>query len=134
MLKKIALKFFGKKNHYNPLSARKTGAQAEREALKFLKKAGLILLEKNFSCKMGEIDLIMQDAETLVFVEVRFRKNKNFGGALATITKEKQRKIKNTANFYLQKTGIVPLRFDFVGLTLDENKKIIVEDWIKNIF
>lgn len=134
MLRKIALKFFSKKKSYAFVNTKKIGDQAELEALKFLKKAGLILLEKNFSCKMGEIDLIMQDAKTLVFIEVRFRKTKNFGGALASITKEKQRKIKNTANYYLQKTGIVPLRFDFVGLTLDENKKIIVEDWIKNIF
>lgn len=83
---------------------------------------------------MGEIDLIMRDGKTLVFIEVRYRKTNKFGGALASLTKEKERRLKNTAAYYLNFRKFANIRFDFVIMTLGSEKKLVVEDWIKNVF
>lgn len=80
-----------------------SGAQAERRAEDILVSEGLQLLQRNYRIRAGEIDLIMRDGNTLVFVEVRLRKNTRYGGALASITKQKRRRISRTAEHYLQK-------------------------------
>ena len=69
------------------------GHQAEQLALDYLQSHGLRLLERNFRGRFGEIDLIMLDGHTLVFIEVRLRKSKNFGGAEQSITASKQNKL-----------------------------------------
>ena len=69
------------------------GALAEAAAAEFLAGRGLRLLERNYRCRFGEIDLIMSDGRTLVFVEVRYRRNKSFGGALESITVAKREKL-----------------------------------------
>jgi putative endonuclease len=92
-------------------------------------------LEQNFLCKLGEIDLILMDGQTLVFTEVRFRKNPDFGGAAASVTPGKQRKLQRAAQVYLQRTGQIPAcRFDVLAMTQDQNSQIICENWIKNAF
>ncbi len=70
-----------------------TGTKAEDDALAFLQGQGLTPVTRNFRCRSGEIDLIMQDGNTLVFVEVRKRKNRLYGGAAASITPAKQQKL-----------------------------------------
>ena len=80
----------------------KQGEDAEAACSHYLKSRGLKLVNRNFSCRFGEIDIIMLDNNILVFVEVRFRKNNNFGGGLESITTEKQRKLRRTAELYLQ--------------------------------
>ncbi|OGT97808.1 MAG: YraN family protein [Gammaproteobacteria bacterium RIFOXYB2_FULL_38_6] len=108
------------------------GSQAESKALAFLKTQGLKLLERNFRCKLGEIDLIMQDKDFTVFVEVKYRKIINFGEPVETVTKSKQRKIIKAATFYLQQKDLfdkVPCRFDVVGI-LDDGQI----NWIKDAF
>lgn len=100
-----------------------TGLQAEARAESYLAKSGLRLVERNFLCKLGEIDLIMRDGATLVFVEVRFRKNARFGSALETVNINKQRKIVSAAQFYLRTHRTVTnpaVRFDVVGITGDD--------------
>ena len=93
-----------------------TGAKAEDDALAFLQAQGLKPVTRNFRCRSGEIDLIMQDGNTLVFVEVRKRKNRLYGGAAASITPAKQQKIIKTAYFYLQRYKTLPAcRFDVVA-------------------
>ncbi|MFX7820786.1 YraN family protein, partial [Acinetobacter baumannii] len=77
----------------------------EDAALVYLQQQGLRLLERNWRCKAGEIDLIMQDDATLVFVEVRRRKNDRFGGAAASVTWHKQQKLIRAAQWYLQQAG-----------------------------
>ena len=67
------------------------GQHAENACCKYLQKQGLKLLSRNYRGKRGEIDIIMQDKDSLVFVEVRYRKNNLFGGALASITPKKQK-------------------------------------------
>ena len=83
---------------------------------------------------MGEIDLIMKDSDTLVFVEVRYRKNSKFGSPLETITPNKQRKIRLTAETYMAKHGLknTDCRFDTVGLSGNLTTPTI--DWVKNAF
>ena len=94
------------------------GAQAERVAAQYLCQQGLRLVVQNYHCRFGEIDLILQDGETLVFAEVRLRSNKSFGGAAASIDARKQRKLICTAQHYLSSLAhIPPCRFDAVLLT-----------------
>ena len=79
------------------------GALSEQQACEFLENNGLKLITRNFHCCFGEIDLIMKDHDTLVFVEVRFRKSNSHGDAMATITKAKQSKLIKTAHYFLNK-------------------------------
>lgn len=112
--------------------ARTQGKIAETYACEFLQNHGLTLLQKNYSCPCGEIDLIMQDRDEIVFVEVRLRHHTHLGSAVETVNKSKQRKLIKTALLYLQKKGWldkVNSRFDVVGI--ESNNKV---EWIKNAF
>lgn len=96
------------------------GLRYEELALTHLQGAGMLLLHRNFRCKTGEIDLVMLHGTCLVFVEVRFRHSNSHGDALATVTREKQRKLVNTARFFLlrhSEHGKRNCRFDVVGVT-----------------
>lgn len=105
------------------------GQQAENLAADFLQLQGLRLVERNYRCRMGEIDLIMDDGATRVFVEVRLRRNRNFGGAAESITQSKQSKLIRAAQHYLQQfSKQPPCRFDAVLL---DGLKI---EWIKDAF
>lgn len=119
----------------NPTSRQLQGAAAEQLAAEILQQQGLKLLQRNFSCNMGEIDLILQDQQQLVFVEVRFRKNNHYGGAAASVTHGKQLKIQRAAQFYLARLNHQPpCRFDVMAMTLDHKDHIICENWIRNAF
>lgn len=108
------------------------GAQAEQQAARYLRQQGLQLLAQNYRCRMGEIDLIMQDGETLVFVEVRLRSNPAFGGAAGSIDKHKQQRIIRTAQHYLASLPHLPrCRFDAVLMEDAEGKSV---QWLKNAF
>lgn len=112
----------------NPTSTEK-GALAEARALAFLQTQGLHLLERNFSTPGrggGEIDLVMQDREgTLVFVEVRQRSRQEQGGAGASITRAKKRRIVFAARHYLARLSrLPPCRFDVVLLETLETKPL----------
>ena len=99
---------------------RRQGNKAEEQAAKYLQEKGYKILARNFSCKMGEIDIIAQDKQkTLVFVEVKQRKTNLFGGGLAAVNKAKQRRITLTAAAYIKKTKInyTALRFDIITVT-----------------
>lgn len=106
------------------------GESAEQQAHNFLIKQGLKPVGRNFRCKHGELDLIMTDKQTLVIVEVRFRKSDRYGSAVESVTPAKQSRIIAATQFYLstQKTDC-PIRFDVVALS--GNGAI---DWIKNAF
>ncbi|WP_369150086.1 YraN family protein [Candidatus Thiodubiliella endoseptemdiera] len=116
---------------------RKIGNKAEKLALQYLKKQGLKLIQQNYLTTMGEIDLIMLDKseQSLVFIEVRYRKMANFGSATDTINHSKQGKIINTAKHFLQKYAQYDdfiCRFDVVGLESDLKCPKI--NWIQNAF
>jgi putative endonuclease len=109
-----------------------SGARAEQLAADFLKKNGLSLLHQNYRCRFGEIDLIMQDGATLVFVEVRLRSRADFGGPAASIGAAKQGKILLTARHYLSTLRkIPPCRFDALLLHSADGTQI---EWLKNAF
>ena len=113
------------------------GKAAEKIARDHLISHGLSFIDKNFHSRHGEVDLIMQHHETLVFVEVRYRKNLDYGGALESITPSKQQKIHKTALFYMQKKGReFNTRFDVVALTGEDinNLNTISIEWIQNAF
>jgi putative endonuclease len=89
----------------------------EQAALAHLQRHGLALVEANFSCKGGEIDLVMRDGDTLVFVEVRQRATATHGGAAASITAAKIRRLVRAAQFYLLRLPKTPpCRFDVVAI------------------
>jgi len=117
-----------------PFSNKSTkGETCEKLACDYLKKNGLRLIEKNFHSRHGEIDLIMQHQDTLVFIEVRYRKSQDFGGAKASVTPTKQNKIKKTALYYMQKKGHeFNARIDVIAMC-GELKAPDIE-WIKNAF
>ena len=106
------------------------GKKAEDAACSFLLKNGLTLITRNYHCRYGEIDLIMQDTDTLVFVEVRYRSSKSFASALESVDKNKQRKLVFAANHYLQNTSCSqPTRFDVIAFSPNESP-----NWITNAF
>ena len=108
------------------------GAQAEQWAAQYLSGHGLKLIEQNYRSRYGEIDLIMRDGETLVFVEVRLRRNADFGGAAASIDARKQQRIIRTAQQYL--SGLPrtpPCRFDAVLMGDAQGGQVA---WLKNAF
>ena len=107
------------------------GLKAEKIAATFLTKQGPILIKQNYHCRFGEIDLIMRDGETLVFVEVRLRNNDQFGGPATSITRQKQLKLIATAQHFLQGKPSSPCRFDaFLMDKIDSNDF----EWLRNAF
>ncbi|MBO7605369.1 MAG: YraN family protein [Elusimicrobiaceae bacterium] len=99
---------------------RRQGNKAEEQAAQYLQEKGYKIIARNFSCPMGEIDIIAQDKQkTLVFAEVKQRKTNLFGGGLAAVNKAKQRRITLTAAAYIKKTKInyTALRFDIITVT-----------------
>jgi putative endonuclease len=116
------------------LSSKAIGDKGEQLALNYLNKAGLKLITRNFRKRGGEIDLIMQDDATLVFIEVRLRQSNQFGSAIESVTYTKRQKIIQTAQCYLQenKPEYLAYRFDVIGITpLNNDFKI---NWVKDAF
>jgi len=108
------------------------GEQAERWAAEYLQRQGLKPVTQNYRSRFGEIDLIMQDGVTLVFIEVRQRSNACFGGAAASIDHHKQQRLIRTAQHYLANLGrIPPCRFDVVLMDDAEGRNAV---WLKNAF
>ncbi|WP_166364433.1 YraN family protein [Pseudomonas akapageensis] len=112
------------------------GKEAEAQALNFLKEQGLRLLAQNWSCKRGELDLVMLDGDTVVFAEVRYRLHAQWGGALGSIDARKREKLVIAAQYFLQKESrwaSHPCRFDVIALegTPGEAPRL---NWLKNAF
>jgi len=104
------------------------GNRGEDDALAHLARHGLQLVERNFRCKPGEIDLIMRDGDSLVFVEVRQRASASHGGAAASITPAKQKRLVRAAQLYLQRyRRLPPCRFDVVAIEAGQLH------WLRNV-
>jgi putative endonuclease len=111
-----------------PTEKQRLGKLGEDAALAHLARHGLVLVKRNFRCKGGEIDLIMRDGGALVFVEVRQRAGASHGGAAASVTWAKQRRLTLAAQVYLLPLKVVPpCRFDVVAI--DAGKL----EWLKNV-
>jgi len=116
------------------VSSKTIGKAAEDLVFSYLQLQGLKPVVANYQCRYGEIDLIMQDGETLVFVEVRHRRSQDYGDGVATVGKAKQDKIIRAATHYLQKNSLydkVLCRFDVVATSVGVNNEI---EWIKDAF
>jgi putative endonuclease len=109
---------FKKKLVQNAQTCAKIGQKTENLACQYLEKQGFKLLLRNYRCKMGEIDLIMQDNHYLVFIEVRYRSVSRYGSSLESINYAKQIKLIRTAEFYLLTTRSHTrhARFDVVAV------------------
>lgn len=109
------------------------GNFAEDLACDFLKQKGLQLIERNYRCRFGEIDLVMKQEQTLVFIEVRSRQKNNQVDAITSIDLFKQQKLIRSAEYYLQQHKFacsIPARFDVIAVTrTDKQNKI---DWLQN--
>lgn len=117
------------------LKVKHMGSQAEVMACKYLRHQGLKLVEKNYRTKTGEIDLIMQDKSSWVFVEVKYRTRHDWASAAESVTRNKQQKIINAAKQYLQQHKIYDLvdcRFDVVAI--DGNLSESNINWIPHAF
>lgn len=112
------------------LNQNNKGIAAEMAAAHYLKQQGLTLLVQNFSCRFGEIDLIMRDQEVLVFIEVRLRTHASFSSAASSIDFHKQQKLIRTAHYYLQKHHQnSACRFDVI---LFSDQDYLSPEWIRN--
>jgi len=112
------------------ITSSEKGAYYEEVALQYLLSKGLQLVARNYLCKLGELDLLMRDAGFLVVVEVRYRKNNQYGGALESITKIKQNKVIAATEHYLMNKKIKsPVRIDVVAITGNNEP-----EWIRNAF
>ena len=109
---------------------RATGEKYERAAGFYLEQLGFQILEYNYRCRIGEIDIVAKDGENLVFCEVKYRADRNRGNPLEAVDARKQKKIFRTAMYYLteHRLGDVPCRFDVIGI---EGTKIQL---VKNAF
>lgn len=116
-------------------NTRQFGQQWEKTAELYLSQQGLKLLERNYTSRFGEIDLIMEHHDTVVFVEVRYRKNTLRGSGAETVTVQKQGRLSRTAGWYLAKHPARAeqfCRFDVVSI--DSQNKDPYVNWIQNAF
>ena len=103
--------------HPAPIDRQRLGGDAEERAAQHLRAAGLRLLHRNYRCRMGELDLVAREGGTLVIVEVRLRSSSRFGGAAASITHAKRRRIVRATSHLLARYPSLqkwPVRFDAV--------------------
>jgi len=117
------------------MNTTRAGAEAEDAAFELLSAQGLRCLAKNYSCRSGEIDLVMRDGNALVFVEVRYRRHSRFGDPAATVTRSKQQKIIRTAQYFRQQHSDLrrlACRFDVVAAT-GELESVSLQ-WIRDAF
>lgn len=111
--------------------AKARGNLAEALAADYLQLRGLRLVERNYNCRLGEIDLILADGPVLVFAEVRLRRSPGYGGAAASITAGKRQRILRAARHYLSGRPEGPCRFDVLLLDALDPERI---EWIKDAF
>ncbi len=110
------------------------GRQGEQAAAKWLKKQGYRLITANYRCRYGEIDIIAQDGDTLVFVEVKTRAAGGLAAGREAVTRSKQAKLRATAQLYLQRLpDATPARFDVLEVTMNPDGTARIEQ-VKDAF
>ncbi|MBI5324433.1 MAG: YraN family protein [Ignavibacteriae bacterium] len=109
-------------------STREKGTEAEDKAVDILVNKGYKIIHRNFTYgRVGEIDIVAKEGETLVFVEVRSRKTKDYGSPLESVSPKKQRVLRKVAEgyYYINKLNDVESRFDIIAIDYSENPPII---------
>lgn len=117
------------------MDRKKIGKDAENLAYRYLERAGLKTISKNYNCRGGEIDLICRHDNTLVFVEVRLRSNPHFGGAAESVTPSKQKRIIHAARHFLMRNSHLSeltCRFDVIAF--DSTEALSAPLWYKDAF
>ncbi|MBT8147897.1 MAG: YraN family protein [Gammaproteobacteria bacterium] len=120
-----------------PAYRRHFGQASETLALKYLRRSGVKLIARNYQCRAGEIDLIVRDGETVVFVEVRFRNNRQFGSPIESVTPTKRSKIVRCARHFLlhnPELAGFDCRFDIVGISPHSNCLGYKIEWLESAF
>lgn len=123
------------RNHRRSGRPGATGRDAEARAECFLARRGLMLVSRNYRCRRGEIDLVMRDADTLVFVEVRRRTSRVFGGGLDSVDARKRARLVAAAEHFLMVHRIGddrPCRFDVVAI--DGPPRSATIEWVRGAF
>ena len=112
------------------------GSEAERFARNFLEQQGLTFIMKNYRCRTGEIDLVMQDGDELVFVEVKYRSQSQYGSAIECFHSRKKRKFESAVMHYMQQKNFNPSvvlhRIDVVGIEGKGQKQQNIT-WLKSV-
>ena len=119
-----------------PTSTQLSGQAAEALARQHLERCGLRLLAQNWRCRRGELDLVMLDADTVVFVEVRYRRHAAWGGAAASVDARKRDRLATAATLFLQQEARWakhPCRFDVIAINANGSTATRL-DWIQNAF
>ncbi len=119
----------------NAFRRKDAGAEGEDAALAYLQRCGLKLLQRNYRCKAGEIDLVMLDSKVLALIEVRYRSAVAFGGAAASVTRQKQQRLINAAQFLILTRADLrrySMRFDVLAIDRSVTESNI--EWIKDAF
>ena len=101
------------------VNKRALGGEKEQLAASYLQKQGLSIIQMNYRCKIGEIDIVAKEKECLVFCEVKYRRNEEYGHPLAAVNSKKQHKITQTARYYMLTNNISEaseIRFDVVAI------------------
>ncbi|MGB4074288.1 YraN family protein [Pseudomonas sp.] len=118
------------------ISTQQRGNAAEALARQHLEQQGLRLLAQNWRCRLGELDLVMLDADTVVFVEVRYRRYSAWGGAVESVDARKREKLSRAAQHFLQQESRWakhPCRFDVIAINADSQAPAQL-NWIQNAF
>jgi putative endonuclease len=130
----IGMKSFPEPPRQSP--RQRQGQHFEQLALAHLRQRGLTLVAQNYWCRVGELDLVMRERNTLVFVEVRYRRRADFGSALASVVRSKQLRVIHAAQHFLlryPRYAALPCRFDVVALSTDAAHGTQLE-WVSNAF
>lgn len=111
------------------------GQGGEQYVAEYLEKKGYRIVDKNYRCKLGEIDIIARDGEELVFIEVKTRSGLSHGSPAAAVDLRKQRQISRTAQWYLAERTLFdsPARFDVISVLFDDTRQLTIEH-ISNAF
>ena len=117
------------------MDRKQIGRDAEQRAEQFLHQQRMRTLLRNAYCRMGEIDLVMQDGDTIVFVEVRQRRHSHYGGAAQSVDHYKQRRLIQAARYLMARHpnwSNYPCRFDVIAFEPDSDPQAPL--WYKDAF
>jgi len=115
---------------------RELGQRGEAIICQYIESKGMRLIERNFHCRGGEIDIIARDGDTVAFIEVKTRTNTNYGTAAEAVTLTKMRRITAAANGFIEKNGLHDnyFRFDVAEVYINGERENVDINYIKNAF
>ncbi len=113
------------------------GRRAEQQVCTYLQRQGLELLTRNYRCRQGEVDLVMRHADSIVFIEVRYRHRQHYGSAAESVDWHKQQKLIHCASYFLQqhpRLARLPARFDVAAVSPGPAEDRPCIHWIQDAF